>query len=289
MPRDTPYNRELIASLKEREKEMKCLYMVQEIINRDPTINELLSDVVKQISRGWQYPNITRVKITYKGKVFVEEGWDETNWVHSANIIIDEKILGKIEVYYIESAKLIGISPFLPEEQKLLNTIASNISSFIYNKMLTATLEVLNNDKDSNVSFKEDSDSLLPIEADIHWRWRFDTAKLIADRLDFKKYGVKAFYLIGSAKNATSGPASDIDILLHFRGNDEQKKLLHEWFEGWSYGLDELNFYKTGHRVDGLIDLHLITDKDIENKDSFASMIGAVNDGARLLKSREND
>jgi hypothetical protein len=43
---------------------------------------------------------------------------------------------------------------------------------------------------------------------------------------------------------------------------------------------------KTGYKSDGLIDLHIVTDRDIENSDSFASMIGAVTDGARLIRKR---
>ena len=41
-----------------------------------------------------------------------------------------------------------------------------------------------------------------------HWRWRFRMAQRIAADLDPQKFGVNAFYLIGSTKNATAGPAS---------------------------------------------------------------------------------
>ena len=39
-----------------------------------------------------------------------------------------------------------------------------------------------------------------------HWRWRFRMAQRIAATLDPTRFGVKAFYLIGSTKNATAGP-----------------------------------------------------------------------------------
>ena len=42
--------------------------------------------------------------------------------------------------------------------------------------------------------------------SDDHWRWRFRMAQRIAAQLDPSKFGVKAFYLIGSTKNATAGP-----------------------------------------------------------------------------------
>jgi len=48
--------------------------------------------------------------------------------------------------------------------------------------------------------------------------------------------------------------------------------------------LAEENSQRTGYQTDGLIDLHLITDQDISDKTSFAVMIGAVTDAARLLR-----
>ena len=44
------------------------------------------------------------------------------------------------------------------------------------------------------------------IAGEEHWRWRFRMAQRIAAQLDPKLFGVKAFYLIGSTKNATAGP-----------------------------------------------------------------------------------
>jgi hypothetical protein len=61
---------------------------------------------------------------------------------------------------------------------------------------------------------------------------------------------------------------------------------LKSWIDGWSLCLAEENFQRTGHQTDGLIDLHLLTDSDIEAKSSFAVMIGSVTDPARLLRKR---
>jgi hypothetical protein len=116
-----------------------------------------------------------------------------------------------------------------------------------------------------------------------HWRWRFRMAQRIAAQLDPKKFGVRAFYLIGSTKNATAGPASDIDIMLHFIGTDEQQEALLLWLEGWSCCLSELNFLRTGYRTQGLLDVHIITDKDILERSSFAVKIDAITDPARKL------
>jgi pyruvate,water dikinase len=121
-----------------------------------------------------------------------------------------------------------------------------------------------------------------------YWRWRFRMAQRIAADLDPKKFGLRAFYLIGSTKNATAGPASDIDILLHFQGNEEQEKDLRLWLEGWSRCLSEINFLRTGYRTEGLLDVHLVTDKDIAERSSFAVKIDAITDPARKLPMKDS-
>ncbi len=280
---------ETIARLREREKEMKCLYKVHDIIRSNLPVDKFLMQIVKHIWGGWQYPMITRVKITFEGKVYREPGWDETKWMQSADIVVDDKLLGKIEVFYTESRKLITDSPFLPEEQKLLNTIAANISNYIFNKRLKESLKALENSEKEVPVRQEHVAELLALQSDVHWLWRQEMVQKIAEKLDMKKMGVKAFYLIGSVKNACCGPASDIDLLVHFDGDQRQRELLTTWMQGWSYALSEMNFNRTGYKTDGLIDLHIITDEDIQKKDSFASMIGAVTDRAKLIKERADD
>ena len=117
----------------------------------------------------------------------------------------------------------------------------------------------------------------------MHWRWRLNMAEKIAAQLNAERFGVVAFYVFGSTKNATAGPASDIDLLIHFRGSDAQRADLMNWLEGWSLCLAESNFLRTGYQGDGLLDLHIISDEDIASRDSFAIKIGAITDPAREL------
>jgi len=124
---------------------------------------------------------------------------------------------------------------------------------------------------------------------DEHWRWRFRMAQRIASELDPRKFGVKAFYLFGSTKNATAGPASDIDVLLHFDGTDEQRNDLLLWLDGWSRCLSEMNFLRTGYRTEGLLDVHLVTNKDIAERSSFAVKIDAITDPARRLSMMDSE
>jgi hypothetical protein len=120
-----------------------------------------------------------------------------------------------------------------------------------------------------------------PVEA--HWRWRLRMAERIAQDLDHERFGVKAIYVFGSVKNATAGPSSDIDLLIHDAGPGSTRSELDLWLDGWSRSLAEVNYLRTGYRQRGLLDVHYVTDDDIENRTSFAVKIDAVTDAARVL------
>jgi pyruvate, water dikinase len=118
---------------------------------------------------------------------------------------------------------------------------------------------------------------------DQHWRWRLRNVEEMAGRLDSVRFGVRGLYLFGSTKNATAGAESDIDILIHFTGNETQRKDLLNWLEGWSLSLSYANYQRTGKKTKGLLDIHLITDDDISSGNSYAAKIGAITDAARPI------
>ncbi|NLC18412.1 MAG: pyruvate, phosphate dikinase, partial [Clostridiales bacterium] len=116
------------------------------------------------------------------------------------------------------------------------------------------------------------------------WRWRHYMAERIAREMDFEAYGVKGVYLFGSTNTCTARLNSDIDLLIHIEGGPEQRKRLDLWLNGWSKALAEMNYLKTGYKTNGLLDVHYITDKDIEEKNSYAVKINSVYDPASPLR-----
>ncbi|MCG3136762.1 MAG: hypothetical protein HJJLKODD_00598 [Phycisphaerae bacterium] len=121
-----------------------------------------------------------------------------------------------------------------------------------------------------------------------HWSWRMRMAEAIAAQLDGERFGVTALYIFGSTKNATAGPASDIDLLIHFCGSESQRHDLTGWLEGWSLSLSEQNYLRTGYRTAGLLDVCLITDEDIAQRSSYALKINAATDAARPLPLKKS-
>ncbi len=132
----------------------------------------------------------------------------------------------------------------------------------------------------------QDADWAAP-DGEQHWRWRQYMAEQLASDLDMESYGVFGLYLFGSTNTGATGMGSDIDLLVHFGGTDEQRLRLGEWLEGWSCALAKINFLRTGYMADGLLDAHIITDEDIRRGDSYAIKIHSIADPATPLRVRK--
>ncbi len=193
---------------------------------------------------------------------------------------------------FLKSSKNI-LSYLLPEYKYLEDVIKvidirertnGEILKILLNSELDEALAYL-----TKSSGTPDSQSLSSLQesskSDYHWKWRMRMVEKIASVIDTKKFGIKGLYVFGSTKNASAGPGSDIDLLVHFEGTEEQKKNLLIWLEAWGIALAEMNYQRTGYKVENLLDVHIITDKDIEEKNSFAQKIDAVTDAAKRLET----
>ncbi len=153
----------------------------------------------------------------------------------------------------------------------------------LMNSELDEAIALLADDEDRSDGTPNSAFDKAPQESDGYWRWRMQMSEKIAAEIDPDRFGVCALYVIGSTKNASAGPASDIDLLVHFRGTDRQRQDLETWLEAWSLCLGEVNYLRTGYAGRDLLDVHIITDDDIERSTSFAAKIGAVTDAALEL------
>lgn len=267
--------------LNERYKELSCLYKILETLQDDHSpLDQLFYSVLEKIPPGWQYPSVCGARITYVGKTYRTHNYKETVWKQSANLVVDNSIVGKIEVVYTQLIRELNGSQFLPEEQKLLNTIADKISDQIFFRRLRNSITALaaKTEKQNNLL-----EPILSPKSDEHWKWRMHMAELIASRLDPEYFGVKGLYVIGSTKNNTSGPGSDIDLMVHIESDQQKWCELNSWLKGWSMCLAEINYNRTGYKSEELLDVHYITDKDIEEKNSYAVMINAKTNRAKKL------
>jgi pyruvate,water dikinase len=144
---------QIIRQFQEREKELKCLYGAQEILNNEENNTEdVLRGIIEIIPDGMQYPDICSVKITYKNHAYQSPNFTETDWVLSSNIVVQDEVVGNLGVYYNEERPLDFAGPFLKEEQQLIESISKFIGIHFFHKNLEAELKKTKDNKGKNRS-----------------------------------------------------------------------------------------------------------------------------------------
>ncbi len=138
-------------------------------------------------------------------------------------------------------------------------------------------------DDDQETMPKEITTSSRLSEPGSHWRWRLRMAEKIALTVDASGLGVEAIYLYGSVKNGTARPDSDLNLLIHFTGDDEQRMRLEAWLAGWGAALCEMNHARTGVRVPSILDAVLLSDAEISAGTGRGALIGTATNAPRQL------
>jgi len=114
-------------ALRERVKELTCLYGIAKLASRPGiSLEEFLAEVVKLLPPGWQYPDIARARITLDGRSFSTPGFEEARR-QAADIWIDGVKRGAVEVAYAEEVREADEGPFLKEERSLIDEIARQV------------------------------------------------------------------------------------------------------------------------------------------------------------------
>jgi len=133
---------DLLRTLKERAKELTCLYRADELLNQpDAPIDEILKAIAGILPDGWQYPNLCRCRIVFEGRVIQAHAFEPTGWVQSAAITVRSQPAGAVEIYYLQQAPDADEGPFLKEERKLIDTVAERIGSVITGRYLKAAFQ----------------------------------------------------------------------------------------------------------------------------------------------------
>jgi transcriptional regulator with GAF, ATPase, and Fis domain len=110
------------------------MYGVAESIRNRTTLEELFQDVVRLIPPGWQYPEITCCRISFKGEEYTSKVFKETEWKQVRDIIVDGEQPGILEIFYMEECPQLYEGPSLKEESNLIEGIARTLSEAIERK-----------------------------------------------------------------------------------------------------------------------------------------------------------
>jgi len=121
---------EVEAALRERIKELNCLYGVSQLAERHMySLDALLQELVNFLPYSWQYPEITCARILFKGKTYTSDRFKVTNWRQSSRIYMYHEAVGECDIFYLEECPPADEGPFLKEERALLDAVAEQIGT----------------------------------------------------------------------------------------------------------------------------------------------------------------
>ncbi len=133
--------RESEHDLKERAKELNCLYGISNLVQRpDISLEEILQGTANLIPPAWQYPEITCARIVLGGQEYLSGSFRETAWRQTSDIIVNGERIGAVEVCYLEEKPESDEGPFLTEERSLVNAIAERLGRVIERRQVEQTL-----------------------------------------------------------------------------------------------------------------------------------------------------
>jgi DNA-binding CsgD family transcriptional regulator len=122
--------KKLEIALRERIKELNCLYRIAQLADRhNNSIENLLKDLVNLLPISWQYPEITCGRITFNGITYKTKQFKISKWRQSSRIFMYGKPVGEVSVFYTEERPAEEEGPFLKEERALLDAVAERIST----------------------------------------------------------------------------------------------------------------------------------------------------------------
>ena len=130
--------------LKERVKELNCLYNIAQLVEEpDISLEGILKGVVGLLPPAWRYPDITCARISFDDKEFKTDNFGTTSWKQSADIMVKGNKVGIVEVYYLEEKPRSYEGPFLKEEKDLIEAIAERLGRIVERKQAEKTISEL--------------------------------------------------------------------------------------------------------------------------------------------------
>ncbi|MBI4657155.1 MAG: hypothetical protein HY746_10495 [Elusimicrobia bacterium] len=122
-------NRRIQENLRERIKELKCLYDIATILAvPDKSLIDVMHDIVSIVPPAFLYPEIAAANISLDGKNYSSPGFQKGLQTLAADIVIEGEKRGGVEVAYTEQKPELDEGPFLREERNLINVIARQVA-----------------------------------------------------------------------------------------------------------------------------------------------------------------
>lgn len=126
----------LLLSLQERAKELDCFYAIEEVLSsNEQSIEAICRRMIEAIPAGWQYPELCRVRIVIGSSNYTSKDFAETPLTLSSDILVQDRVVGYVSVFYTQQVDIEIGRPFLDEEGRLLQAIADRLGSYLSQRL----------------------------------------------------------------------------------------------------------------------------------------------------------
>jgi hypothetical protein len=150
-------------ALRERIKELNCLYSIADMIEKTETIGEIFQKAADLIPKSWYYAELACARIIYGDQEFKTENFQESAWKMSADMVVNGELTGVVEVCYLKEMPDICEGPFLKEERDLIDAVAERLGKVAKRKQYEKDLAKLISEMQTAISKIKTLSGLLPI------------------------------------------------------------------------------------------------------------------------------
>lgn len=118
--------------LRERVKELTCLYGIMQIAVRpNTTLEDLLQNIVNLLPPAMQCPEFAVGRIILDHRSYTTTNFHESPLKLSADIVVNGKCRGAVEIAYLENTPRSETGLFLKEEQSLIEAVANHLELIV--------------------------------------------------------------------------------------------------------------------------------------------------------------
>mgnify|MGYP002411328124 FL=1 len=185
----------LLAEKIQSQKGLSIVYAINRIISRKKSVGETLSEIAREIPKGWQYSEYAYARIKFDGHEYRPANFRETRWIQKQIFETFDKKWGAIDVFYTKQFPRADEGPFLHEERQLLENIATIVSNYL--NSLIASDTPMGSDLDTAVTFERTrkiseerniDDALFRICRNMPRSWQFPDYAVARIEYDGREY-----------------------------------------------------------------------------------------------------
>jgi signal transduction histidine kinase len=121
--------------LRERIKELTCLYGIMQVVIRpDTSLEDILQNIVNLLPAAMQHPEIAVGRINLDQRSYTTTNFHESQLKLAADVVVSGKRRGDVEVAYLEDKPTLESRSFLEEEQSLIEAVANHVALIVKRK-----------------------------------------------------------------------------------------------------------------------------------------------------------